>query len=331
MRRETAIAQILLILSVSNFALAAPAVVQQRHLNRNFLAPESLDDSPPKSPPGLSHHDWVPEPRIDPPSSSSSPDLWPPTSPAVSYEDGPPYWNYWAHPYRPVRWWQQVPLLNSDSAPASLSGSSPPSEPVGSMPESGSDPAGSANSPVAAAPLMHDGSSPVAAAPLTHDGSSQVTAVPSAHGDPAPEPGDPPSHHDSAPESSAMTPEANRFFNDGLKQKIKVLGVAIGVVGAVYGINQIKDKVSSRAYVSPLFPRSPANVKPSHKHFDLISSSVKPLVGTLQVLMSSAVPLAHTPNPVKNPVSRGLANLRVKDVRLLSVSLITHRARESFI
>jgi hypothetical protein len=134
-----------------------------------------------------------------------------------------------------------------------------------------------------------------------------------------------------------MTPEAGRFFNDGLKQKIKVLGVVFGAVGAVYGINQIKDKVSSRAYVSPHFPRSPANVKPSHKHFDLISSSVKPLVGTLQVLMSSAVSLAprlaHTPgpNPVKKPVSRGLANLRVKDVRLLSVLLITRRARESLI
>jgi hypothetical protein len=201
MRRETAVAQILLILSVANFALAAPAVVQQRHLNRDILAPESPDDSPPKSPPGLSHHDWVPEPRMDSSSSSSSP--------AVSYEYGP--WalvhNYLAHP---VPSWDQDSVLNPDSAPASLSGS------VKSLPES----------------------------------------VPSAHGDPAPEPEDPPLHHDSAPESpasdSAMTPEAGRFFNDGLKQKIKVLGVVFGAVGAVYGINQIKDKVSSRAYVSPL-------------------------------------------------------------------------------
>ena len=43
------------------------------------------------------------------------------------------------------------------------------------------------------------------------------------------------------------------------------------------------------------------------KHFDLISSSVKPLVGILQVVMSSAVPQAHTPDPIKKPVA-GLAN-----------------------
>ena len=36
MRRETAVAQILLILSVANVALAALAEVQQRHLNCNF-------------------------------------------------------------------------------------------------------------------------------------------------------------------------------------------------------------------------------------------------------------------------------------------------------
>ena len=247
MRRETAVAQILLILSVTNVALAAPAAVQQRHLNRKFLAPESLEDLPPKSPPGLSHHDWVPAPRMDSSSSSSSPDFWPPTSPVASVHYVPEVYYSFAHAYQPVRWWEQVSLSNPDSAPPSLSGSLPPSESVKSMPESVSDPAGSVNSPEAVAPS-------------THDGSSHVTAVPAAHGDPAPEPGDPSdplSHHDSAP---AMTPEADRFFNDGLKQKIKVLGVVFGVVGAVYGINKINDKVSSRAYVSPLFPRSPPNV-----------------------------------------------------------------------
>ena len=244
MRRETAVAQILLILSVTNVALAAPAAVQQRHLNRKFLAPESLEDLPPKSPPGLSHHDWVPGPRMDSSSSSSSPDFWPPTSPVASVHYVPEVYYSFAHAYQPVRWWEQVSLSNPDSAPPSLSGS------VGSMPGSVSDPAGLVNSPVAAAPLTHDGSSQL----------SQVAAVPSAHGDPAPEPGDLPSHHDSVPESSAMTPEADKFFNDGLKQKIKVLGAVFGVVGAVYGINKINDKVSSRAYVSPLFPRSPPNV-----------------------------------------------------------------------
>ena len=104
-----------------------------------------------------------------------------------------------------------------------------------------------------------------------------------------------------------------------------------GVVGAVYGINKINDKVSSRAYVSNFFLRSPPNVKQSHNHFDLISSSVKPLVGTLQVVMSSAVQQARTPDPVKKPVSCGLANLIVKDVRLLSVLLITRRTRESLV
>jgi hypothetical protein len=120
MRRETTVARILLILPVANVALAAPAV-QRRHLNRDILAPESPDDSPPKSPPGLSHHDWVPEPRMDSSSSSSSP--WPPTSPAVSYEYGPWIFNYEAHAHQPVPWWDQVSFLNPDSAPASLSGS----------------------------------------------------------------------------------------------------------------------------------------------------------------------------------------------------------------
>ena len=299
MRQETAVVQILLIVSVANFALAAPAVVQQRHLNRDFLAPESLDDSPPKSPPGLSHHDWVPKPRMDSSSSSSSP--------VASYHYNPDTYYTFAQAYRPVRWWEQDLISNHDSVPQSLSGSSPHSGSVGSMPESVD--------------------SPVAAAPSTHDGSSQVAAVPSAHGDPAPapEPGDPPSHHDPAPESSAMTPEANQLLNYGLRQKIKVLGAVTalsGVVGAVYGINKNQDKVSYRAYVSPLFPRFPANVKPSRKHFDLISSSVKPLVGILQVGVSPAVLQAHTSDPIKEPVSRGLANLRVGDVRLLSVSLL---------
>ena len=317
MRRETAFAQVLLIISVANVALAAPTVVQQGHLNRNISAPDSLGDLSPKSLPILSQQDWVPEPRMDSSSTGSSPDFWPPASPGPSYEYGPRIYNYWAQVYRPVRWWEQVSFSNPDSAPPSLSGSLPPSESVKSVPESVSNPAGSANPPEAVAPL-------------THDGLSHVTAVPAAHGDPAPEPGDPsdpPSHHDSAP---AMTPEADRFFNDGLKQKIKVLGVVFGVVGAVYGINKISDKVSSRAYVSPLFPRSPPNVKQSHNHFDLISSSVKPLVGTLQVVMSSAVQQARTPDPVKNPVFHGLANLIVKDVRLLSV-LFTRRTRESLV
>ena len=39
----------------------------------------------------------------------------------------------------------------------------------------------------------------------------------------------------------------------------------------------------------------------------------------LQVLMPSAILQAHTPDLGKKPVSPGLANLRVEDLRLLSV------------
>jgi hypothetical protein len=69
-----------------------------------------------------------------------------------------------------------------------------------------------------------------------------------------------PSHQDSAPESPAKAPEPNKFLSEGLKENAKVVAAAGAVFGAyiggLQGVKVIKDKISSRAYVSPLFPPS---------------------------------------------------------------------------
>ena len=331
MRRDKTVARILLIFTVANVALAAPAVVRQRHLDvaegvtttsetRRNSDDEALGD-------------------------------WPPLSPSVTYHDGSPPRQllWWYLGGMPRLWWLDGQDLesNHDSAPPSTAGSLSHSGSVESIPElvSDSEPEGPANSPEpvldsshdhsvpetanpptlddsapqsagpsthhdsalgsgapslhnnpapeAADPSTHDDSAPsayahgvpapesgapsthdvptsMAAAPSTHDVSTPVAAAPSTHGDPTPQSGDPSSHQDSAPESPATAPKADGFFNDELKRKIKVYSV-LGVVsaGAIFGLKKMRDIVSSGAYVSPLFPPSPADIKPSHEFSDL--------------------------------------------------------------
>ena len=113
--------------------------------------------------------------------------------------------------------------------------------------------------PLAAAPPAHDASGLEPGAPSTHHDSAPVAAAPSTHNDLVPVSGAQSLHHDSGPvpdPSSHSVPEADRFFNDELKRKIKVysaLSVAIvGVsAGVVYGVKKMKDMNSSTAYVSP--------------------------------------------------------------------------------
>ena len=112
--------------------------------------------------------------------------------------------------------------------------------------------------PVVVASSAQDDLVPEAAAPSTHYDSASVAAAPSAHNDLVPVSGTPSLHHDSGPvpdpsshSESAVAPEADRFFNDKLKRKIKIysaLGVAVvGVsAGVIYGVKKIKDKESSR-------------------------------------------------------------------------------------
>ena len=102
-------------------------------MDRYFLAPESLDDSPPGSPSGSSHHDSTSKL-----SSGSSHQGWPPMSPAASFHEGPGSYQY--HPYSwPPDWWVYDPQNSASyhsSEHASPSGpshqdftSEPPSSP----------------------------------------------------------------------------------------------------------------------------------------------------------------------------------------------------------
>jgi hypothetical protein len=74
--------------------------------------------------------------------------------------------------------------------------------------------------------------------------------------------------------ASKATPEADKFFTDELMAKIKdysilgtVAGFASGLITSVQ--KEIMGTISPGAYVSALFPPSPADIYPSHKHSDL--------------------------------------------------------------
>jgi hypothetical protein len=88
----------------------------------------------------------------------------------------------------------------------------------------------------------------------------------------------PPSSEDSlgsvAKAASKAAPKADEFFNKELMGKIKdysilgtIAGVASGVISSIQ--KQIIGTISPGAYVSALFPPSPADIYPSHKHSDL--------------------------------------------------------------
>ena len=331
MRRDKIVARILLIFSVANVAVAAPALVRQRHLDvpegvratsekRVDLDDEPLDDWPPISPP-MSYHEGLPSQQFPWWHWNSMPHMWwldgqdsevnhdsVPSSPTagslspsgsvkpdlVSDSEEP------ANSPQPVLDSSHYHSVPEPANPPTLDGSAPESAvpsahgdpapesgapsfhdvsaPVAAAPSAHGDPAPEATTPpvhdVSApepgAPSLHDASASVAAAPSTHDVSAPVAAAPSTHGDPAPQPGDLLSHQDSAPGSSATASQAVGFFSDELKRKIKlysVLGVA--TAGAIFGLKKLKDIVFSEAYVSPLLPPSPADVKPSHEHSDL--------------------------------------------------------------
>lgn len=74
--------------------------------------------------------------------------------------------------------------------------------------------------------------------------------------------------------ASKEAPEAEKFFNKELMQKIKdysILGSVAGIAGGVITSIQkeVMGVVTPGAYVSALFPPSPANIYPSNKHSDL--------------------------------------------------------------
>jgi hypothetical protein len=69
---------------------------------------------------------------------------------------------------------------------------------------------------------------------------------------------------DASMASTAAAPEADKFFNDALKQKVKVYagaGVVAGVsVGLTIGVHKLIKDHSHRAYVSAFLHTSPASL-----------------------------------------------------------------------
>jgi hypothetical protein len=121
------------------------------------------------------------------------------------------------------------------------------------------------------------------------------------------------------------------FFNNALKTKLKIyagLGTIVGVsAGLVYEVHKlVKDTRSHGAYVSPLFP-------PSESLFCRVTNGLtcviffsersgRDLASNDVINRGPGHGLPDHPQPRKDPVSRGLANLRPlrdEDLRLLSV------------
>jgi hypothetical protein len=98
-------------------------------------------------------------------------------------------------------------------------------------------------------------------------------------------------------EAPPPAPEAHTFFNDALKQKLWAFGTYAVVAGDAAGLTLAVQKLinlkgnSHGAYVSAFFPPS------------LTGISVNPLAGILQVVASSAVVQARTPNLSKSGVA----------------------------
>jgi hypothetical protein len=152
MHRDKIVARIILIFSLANIALAAPAV-RERHLDVADAAPEKRAGSDNEATDGSSHQDSA----LDLPSDSSHQDSSS-TSPAASYHEGshvydPAYFRQ----MRPLSWWMsyddQHSTSDHDSAPVSPSGSFSHSGSTGSMPELVSDSEESVNSPEPESPF----------------------------------------------------------------------------------------------------------------------------------------------------------------------------------
>ena len=262
MRQDKTVTRILLVLFVVNVALAAPAIVRQRHLDVAEAAPEKRagsvwEDEPLDKLAGGSVSDQMPDLGSsrhlsdsgssgylsDPTDFGSenylaldSPQETPPGSPHPSlsgYEasDDDSGWSE----------------LDDDRAPVRLSEQVSEVSPPHDWPY------------VSPAVSFHDGPRPVFVTNLyppprnwrlhgqdsESPAGSSVGSMPKLASD-----SDEPSLQDSAPESSAT---ANRVFNNGFRGKVYSAWGAVSA-GVIFGLKRIKDMISPRAYVSPLFP-----------------------------------------------------------------------------
>ena len=307
MRQDRIFARILLIFSVTNVALAAPAVVRQRHLD--VVAKAASEKRQEKRAPGdgatgetLPPEDhpiwgWLKNADPGPPSPDRTPG-WPePVSPPAMRIIPGQGWELPSFPTMhniPAHGWPTSP-----SPPPTLASYVIPPAPQGEWRSSSfTDTSLTSSSEGPLLPPHHQDSAPVLTAasgpdrdplPPSHhqDSAPELTAASGSNRDPLL-----PSHHqDSAPVLTAA-PEsgANRFISDSLKHKILVSSGVIGVIGGAaalaYGIQQWVQ----HPYVSPLPTLHPADIQPGHKHSDLRSSSVIPVKSfNLRVVMSSAV------------------------------------------
>ena len=284
MRQDRIFARILLIFSVANVALAAPAVVRQRHLD--LVAKAASEKRQEKRAPGdgatgetLPPEDhpiwgWLKNADPGPPSPDRTPG-WPePVSPPAMRIIPGQGWELPSFPTMhniPAHGWPTSP-----SPPPTLASYVIPPAPQGEWRSSSfTDTSLTSSSEGPLLPPHHQDSAPVS------------TAASGPNRDPLP----PSLHQNSAPELTAA-PEsgANRFISDSLKHKILVSSGVIGVIGGAaalaYGIQQWVQ----HPYVSPLPTLHPADIQPGHKHSDLRSSSVIPVKSfKLRVVMSSAV------------------------------------------
>ena len=172
---------------------------------------------------------------------------------------------------------EKTPLLGPTPHSHDLEGSSTR---IGAMPN--------AADPEEKAPLL--GPAPHSDDPVSPSQKHEiapVSAPPEPHGvDPKPDaqgykmaPGSPPPSSEGslgsvAKAAAKAAPKADEFFNPELMGRIKdysilgsIAGVASGLIASIQ--KQIVGTISPGAYVSALFPPSPADIYPSHKHSDL--------------------------------------------------------------
>ena len=252
MHWDRTVARILLIVSFTNIALAAPAVVRPTHIGVAEAAPEKrhLDDEATDGSDG-SASERMPELLSDSDSSHyfSASESLDDSSPSLSlYDDasssGPSH-HYW------------LPLGSEyDSSPSgSLHNDRPPASPAASSQEGQNS---------QHEELDHD------SGPESLDSSSHASypdpALASPAGslhqnsaDSAPElPPSSPLHQDSVPGS----PLHDTVFNDALKKKLMIYG-ALGAttivglsVGLAIGVHKLIKDTHSHGYVPPFFPAS---------------------------------------------------------------------------
>ena len=276
MRSDRIFARILLVISVANAALAAPAAVRQRYLEVVKAASKKrgpgsdggeTSDLPPKSSSPVSSHDlpadklkqwdwllWPESPKSSPKSSDIPPDDTPKDK--------------WAWLYHGQDSGSAGPLPESSSAAEKSS----TAEDHITTQASGASGAGSgATGDLHSRPPPNVGSNPPSSPESTHasEGAMSVTSESTTNSRvPGVYAGDLPvrwwpqwllQHSGSTSESeSAATGEAHRFFSESFKHELLATGGMIGLIGGLaaisYGTSKLVNKLTKQPCVSPLSP-----------------------------------------------------------------------------